>query len=1104
LDKYHKQIRAALWSALGYGLGFVAGVVTIQLILDIGFLETISQEFENQHLWLGLFILFTVVLLGGGLAGAIGGFFLSRVVKTVSKKRLIIRSAFGTGVGFILVLLPVMMLLAILAMYNVDGTSPIAFLFFMGLVGVSFGLVSGYSIGTLPTKFNYWRVTRGLMLAFGIGGLAFGFGLWNYFYVLYESGAAYPELLLSFLFFGGTGGFVLGWIFSLDQESDRLEDGDQGLTRANVIYRVSQWFKGTMFYRKRGFWGTVIIVALVILLSRIIALSPLNFTSANISDFLPSKTNGVYWSDPSILVNSQTAIGPPDISQRDALTAATWEQNGEVFLRTADASNQMKPVWQSVINLSQSPERDSWSPQIEIDGDGRVHIVWVEGSSESGDISTIYYRSCLDEQCTDELEVTADLSPDCSYQTNVAPTIAINDTDILVVWGVNSSQIPYATWPVGALPSTATYGCFQIDASGMVTNPRLFADSGEGFILLVEGDPDIFVTAANPKDGTLSVMSKLTGHSPNALVDHLGQVHFVWCGADGSVQYQKGVAAQPEEVSGANCLTRPELAQDADGVIHLLWYDDQVRQNLGKTIKGDLIFESRKDSNSWATPVIMGRSAKNARPDVAVGTDGVLHMVWNEDTDDSSQMNYASYRVYSCTEENLNMQGKLALEIAQSGVYRPAEDIVPYCDNQFDRLLYLPRPNQAYSDIPPTTNGAFDQVADLIRSAKYEVLLSTMWYESNETGNSPGDVIARAIKDLYDQVKANPERYPRGMTVRILLGNPPELTLSSLVSQVWDVFRHLRNAGVPTLTDPDIGWNLEIANYQGSWPHAHTKIVVIDGKTAVAAGFNFQHKHLSKNHPSGMGDEDFDLGIQMTGPVAQSTQLAFDDLWNGSNRIDCPDLDSDSPLWWLSCRRASTSTEHIPEVQRYYLAEADHNAFALHRTLKFDESDVVVSSIVASAQETLDVLQVNFTLKLICDLNVLFRICNFNDAPEYMTALMDAIETNHVKTRVLVKKKPIEAIENNIAVQEFRQALAKRGLSDLVEFRYFNDSVHAKAVLIDKHFLLIGSQNFHYSAFGKGIGLTEFNIGTDDPQAITDFRRTFEYFWERGTLIPIE
>jgi phosphatidylserine/phosphatidylglycerophosphate/cardiolipin synthase-like enzyme len=61
------------------------------------------------------------------------------------------------------------------------------------------------------------------------------------------------------------------------------------------------------------------------------------------------------------------------------------------------------------------------------------------------------------------------------------------------------------------------------------------------------------------------------------------------------------------------------------------------------------------------------------------------------------------------------------------------------------------------------------------------------------------------------------------------------------------------------MSDPDIGWTLEVANFTGSWPHGHTKMVVIDGKTAIAAGFNYQHKHQSKNHPSGKGKDDFDL-----------------------------------------------------------------------------------------------------------------------------------------------------------------------------------------------------------------------------------------------------
>ncbi len=499
----------------------------------------------------------------------------------------------------------------------------------------------------------------------------------------------------------------------------------------------------------------------------------------------------------------------------------------------------------------------------------------------------------------------------------------------------------------------------------------------------------------------------------------------------------------------------------------------------------------------------MNLSAPSAQPVISTSEDGTLHLVWDGFQEGAGQVNYANFHVYECSKADLNEQGQLALAVAQSGDYRPTDDPVPYCRNQFDSLLILPKANPAYSDNPPTLNGAFDDVSTLIKSARYEVLLSTMWYETDDTGTSPGVVLAQGVKKLYDQVKANPDQYPRGMTVRILLDNPPEFTLSNLISQGWNVFQHMRYVGIPTMDDPEIGWKLEIANYSGSWPHGHTKIVVIDGKTVVAAGFNYQHKHQSKDHPSGKGKDDYDLGLQMTGPVAQTTQLSFDDLWYGSNRVTCPDLDSDSPLWWISCKREFATAQHVPEVKKYYLAESNANAFALHRTDKFNESDVTVPKTVSSAQETLDVLQVNFTLKMICDLNLLFEVCDFRDALSYMQAMMEAIETNQVKTRVLIKSGPIEAVESNIAVAAFRDALEERGLSHLVEFRYFNDSVHAKAVLIDNQFLLVGSQNFHYSAFGDS-ALTEFNIGTDDPDAIAAFQRFFEYHWERGDPIPFD
>ncbi len=600
--------------------------------------------------------------------------------------------------------------------------------------------------------------------------------------------------------------------------------------------------------------------------------------------------------------------------------------------------------------------------------------------------------------------------------------------------------------------------------------------------------------------GRVGVVYQEAGRSADVFVDASGTMHTAWCCSYGQVRYREE-GTLTKTVPAPGCTNRPVLGQDANGDLHLLWHATQAEQPSGQMIDTDLIYESLLVSTVWTDPIIVDLAASGAQPALATGTDGLMHLVWDGSQAGVGQINYAHYRTYDCSPADLNPQGQAALDVALSGDYRPMDDLVPYCYNQFDSLLILPTDDPAYSDNPPSLNGAFDDVVDLMQSARYEVLLSTMWYETDDTNTSPGVVLAQGVKALYDQVKAHPEQYPRGMTVRILLGNPPEFTLSNLISQVWNVFNHMRYVGLPAMSDPEIGWKLEVANYDGSWPHGHTKMVIIDGKTAVAAGFNYQHKHQSKDHPSGKGKADFDLGLQMTGPVAQTTQIAFDDLWSGSHSIVCPDLDSDSPLWWISCRREAATADHVSEVKKLYLASENYNAFALHRTNKFNESDITVPITVASAQETLDVLQVNFTLALICDLNLIFEVCDFRDALSYMQAMMDAIEANNVQTRVLIKPGVIEGVESNIAVEAFRGALEARGLSHLVEFRYFNGSVHAKAVLIDDQFLLVGSQNFHYSAYGDG-ALTEFNIGTDDPDAIAAFQKFFEYHWENGGPVP--
>ncbi|TET29600.1 MAG: hypothetical protein E3J69_13195 [Anaerolineales bacterium] len=1092
MNNYRKHLKAALIVALGYGLGVVIGVVIINLVFDSGLLDSVVNLFDKQHLIAGLIVVFAVVVLGGAIAGAIGGLILSYAVPSENRKRPIARSALGLGFGFGVVLLPLMFLVALQAIYNAGGTSPAGFIISTGVAGALFGFVSGIMTGTLPRKTSYWHVTWVVTLAFAIGGLAFGFGLWNYFYALYETGVGTAQLLFAFFIFGAVGGLVLGWIFSRDQEKVALPgDDDQAPIQAR-------------FFKKRGFWGTVLFAIGIYLLTRLIAFSPLNFSEDHLSAYLPSDSIGVHWSDPWVLTETDSTVGQSGVAQAGDLVAITWlEDSGagsDVFYTSAPHVDDELTVWQLPTNVSESQRTNSTDPQIAVDSAGQIHLVWTEALAGEVDDSAIFYRSCLDGECGESVALSNPGAADCGGDQNITPTIAIDANDtVMVVWNSGTDNLAFLSWEAdAAIPDSQS--CALDEWSSAASNPRLAAYPDGEFALAFDDGEEIFVTSSDA--AAFTVVDQEAGRMPEIFIDRRGVVHTTWCGIDGQVKYREE-GKRTKTIPSPACLNRPALGQDADEVIHVLWHANQAELPSGAVIDSNLIYESRLVTNAWTTPTIVNLSAPSAQPAISTSADGTLHLVWDSFQEETGRVNYANFRVYECSQADLNEQGQLALAVAQSGDYRPTDDLVPFCHNQFDSLLILPKADPAYSDNPPTLNGAFDDVSALIQSARYEVLLSTMWYETDDTGTSPGVVLAEGVKKLYDQVKANPDQYPRGMTVRILLDNPPEFALSRLVTQVWNVFRHMRYAGLTIMDDPEIGWKMEVANYSGSLPHGHTKIVVIDGKTAVAAGFNFQHKHQSKDHPSGKGKDDYDLGLQMTGPVAQVTQLSFDDLWSGSNRITCPDLDSDSPLWWITCRREFATAEHVPEVKKYYLAESNANAFALHRTEKFNESDVTVPKTVSSAQETLDVLQVNFTLKMICDLNLLFEVCDFRDALSYMQAMMEAIETNQVQTRVLIKSGPIEAVESNIAVTEFREVLEERGLSHLVEFRYFNDSVHAKAVLIDNQFLLVGSQNFHYSAFGD-IALTEFNIGTDDPDAIAAFQRFFEYHWERGDPIPFE
>lgn len=579
-----------------------------------------------------------------------------------------------------------------------------------------------------------------------------------------------------------------------------------------------------------------------------------------------------------------------------------------------------------------------------------------------------------------------------------------------------------------------------------------------------------------------------------------GVEHQAWCSDDGIIHYQGGSAA--EQIPFPGCSSIPAIALDEDSKPHIVWYTQEITDTNGVVRPASALVESIRKADGWSDPAIAALTDGPVSQSMAADDLGNLYLVW----DDQGELLFAHQDHYECSEEDLSNLERVSFERMIAAGYRPEGSEVPYCGNRYERFLYTPNPEPSYSDNPATPNGAFDVVSAIAANAQYEILFTTMQWESNESPPSPGSVLAEGVARLYEKVKANPENYPRGMTVRIMLGNYPDLSYFDWGTQIYDAISDIRNAGVEKMVDPEIGWRLEIANFPGTYPHSHTKFIVVDGKSVAGAGFNYGYLHFPIDHPSGKGLDMLDLGVQVTGPVAQDAISTYDDMWDGSDQIHCEDFHPDDGSDWTdTCEEVKGTGDHVPEVLRTYLPpDSGTNAFSLYRTTALKEGDTFIATALASAEESIDMTQVNFALEVICMANIVFPdVCTFDNALPYMEAMADAIEKNHVRVRVIMENSNSNGLENRVGGTVLMEELESRepGLSDLVELRFYNGKIHAKGTLIDDQLLIIGSQNMHYSSWGEA-GLTEYNIATNDPQAIAEYQALFETKWQEA--IPFE
>ncbi|MBB5361664.1 phospholipase D-like domain-containing protein [Deinococcus humi] len=406
------------------------------------------------------------------------------------------------------------------------------------------------------------------------------------------------------------------------------------------------------------------------------------------------------------------------------------------------------------------------------------------------------------------------------------------------------------------------------------------------------------------------------------------------------------------------------------------------------------------------------------------------------------------------------------------------------CDNVFTGFLRTPRG-------PGTPLDAYQITASEVVNARNEVLLANM--EWNAGPGHPGWTFVQAVAELYGRVRADPSAYPHGMTVRVLLGGFPDLLHPDGKRQPLALLDDLLRLGVP-LQDARVGWTLTLLNYR-YFPHSHVKLHIIDGRDLTVAGYNYTDWHLPSSEPGGHGLHD--LGLRMSGPVAQSGVATFDDLWRHSSQLRCPDAVTRETAA-ARCRLTPPDPVTHPAAAREAVAAGHARAFMLYRRPGSDEADRAHLALLGATQRQLDLMQADFGPTMNCwgaYLNP--QGCGPETWPVYLTAVLEAIRRG-VHVRLLTVDYGTGAAANRSGVTLLRQELRHLGLQDRFEARYVTFNMHSKALTVDRRMVVVGSMNFHFSSWGQ-LGLAEAALATADPAAVSEQEASFETVWQTAS-----
>jgi hypothetical protein len=280
---------------------------------------------------------------------------------------------------------------------------------------------------------------------------------------------------------------------------------------------------------------------------------------------------------------------------------------------------------------------DSERPAIALDSNSHIHVAWEDDSPGNREI---YYKKSTNGGST---WITKRLT--LNSGSSILAAIAIDSNDhIHIVWRDDTPgnlEIYYTTSTNGGTSWTTKRLTYN---SGESTRPSITIDSSNHIHVVwanwTPGDGEIYYKKSTD-GGVTWITKRLTWNSgnsytPSVVADSSNNIHLVWYddnSGNNEIYYKRSTDAGATWGSAKRLTWNPGIssfpiiAVDSSNRVHVVWKDSPSFNN-------EVYYRRSKDGGeTWnGGKRLTWNSGSSGDPDVSIGTNDYIHVVWEDST----------------------------------------------------------------------------------------------------------------------------------------------------------------------------------------------------------------------------------------------------------------------------------------------------------------------------------------------------------------------------------------------------------------------------------------------------------------------------------------